>query len=150
MNGNDVLREYSNQWEVMRNKLTLPYQIVLMRMKESLCENKGKFDKSDINGLKDEISLIQSRLSEKLQEGRHVSSELSAVQQEKEKMFAENTRLNHRIEYLEDQVNNLENGMKQVTSYFLIIPIILYRVTLDLPNNDTLSYFRSATHWLKL
>merc|ERR1719225_1800020 len=83
-------------------------------MKESLSENKYKFDNSDVNGLKDDIALIQSRLSEKLKEGRHVSSELSNVQQEKEKLFAENTRLNHRIEYLEDQVNDLENGMKQV------------------------------------
>ena len=85
-------------------------------MKESISENDYNFDNSDVNGLKDDIALIQSRLSEKLQEGRHVSSELSAVQKEKEKMFAENTRLNHRIEYLEDQVNDLQNGMKQVAS----------------------------------
>merc|ERR1712123_121539 len=82
-------------------------------MNESLSESKYKLD-SDVNGLKDDISLIQARLSEKLQEGRHVSIELSTVQQEKMKIFAENTRLNHRIEYLEDQVNDLENGMKQV------------------------------------
>ena len=150
VNGNDVLRVFANQWEVMRNELTLPYKIVLMKMKESLCENKGKFDKSDINGLKDDISLIQSRLSEKLQEGRHVSSELSAVQKEKEKMFAENTRLNHRIEYLEDQVNDLENGMKQVASYFLVVLFILYIDSVDQPYNTAIFYFRFVTRWLKL
>jgi len=114
VDGNDVLRIFANQWEVMQNEMTFPCKIVFMRMKESLSENKFKFDNSDVNGLKDDIALIQSRLSEKLKEGRHVSSELSAVQQEKEKLCAENTRLNHRIEYLEDQVNDLENGMKQV------------------------------------
>ena len=125
VDGNDVLRIFANQWEVMQNEMTFPCKIVFMRMKESLSENKYKFDNSDVNGLKDDIALIQSRLSEKLKEGRHVSSELSNVQQEKEKLFAENTRLNHRIEYLEDQVNDLENGMKQVSFYFLIILFIL-------------------------
>ena len=120
-----MLRIFANQWEVMQNEMTFPCKIVFMRMKESLSENKYKFDNSDVNGLKDDIALIQSRLSEKLKEGRHVSSELSNVQQEKEKLFAENTRLNHRIEYLEDQVNDLENGMKQVSFYFLIILFIL-------------------------
>jgi len=114
VDGNDVLKIFANQWEVMQNEMTFPCKIVFMRMKESLSENKYKFDNSDVNGLKDDIALIQSRLSEKLKEGRHVSSELTSVQQEKEKMFAENTRLNHRIEYLEEQVNDLENGMKQV------------------------------------
>merc|ERR1719483_1820173 len=94
----------------MQSGMNFPCKILLMRMKE----NKYQLDKSDVNGLKDDIALIQFRLSEKLQEGRHVSSELTAVQKEKEKLFAENTRLNHRIEYLEDQVNDLENGMKQV------------------------------------
>ena len=36
-------------------------------------------------GLKEDIALIQTRLSEKLQEGRSVSLELSAVQQQRDK-----------------------------------------------------------------
>ena len=96
-------------------------KIVFMRMKESLSDNKYKFDPSDVTGLKDDIALIQLRLSEKLKEGRHVSSELSVVQQEKEKLSVENTRLNHRIEYLQEQVNELENGMKQVGDYLITI-----------------------------
>ena len=120
VNGNAVLRILANEWEVIQSEMTFPCKIVIMRMNESLSQNNYKFDNSDVNGLKDDISLIQSRLSEKLQEGRHVSIELSTVQQEKVKMFAENTRLNHRIEYLEDQVNDLENGMKQVTSFTLL------------------------------
>ena len=103
-------------------------------------KRKYKLENSDVNGLKDDIALIQSRLSEKLQEGRHVSSELSAVQKEKEKMFAENTRLNHRIEYLEDQVNDLENGMKQVAFYFLIN---LSSFTVNLPYNVAI-YFSGS------
>ena len=67
-----------------------------------------------VTGLKEDIALIQTRLSEKLQEGRSVSLELSAVQQQREKLVADNTRLRHRIHYLEDQVNHLEGGMKQV------------------------------------
>ena len=65
-------------------------------------------------GLKEDIALIQTRLSEKLQEGRSVSLELSAVQQQRDKLGSDNTRLRHRIHYLEDQVTHLEAGMKQV------------------------------------
>ena len=38
-----------------------------------------------VTGLKEDIALIQTRLSEKLQEGRTVSLELSAVQQQRDK-----------------------------------------------------------------
>ena len=68
----------------------------------------------DVNGLRDDIALIQSRLETKLKEGRNLSSELGTVSAEKQKLQSKNTRLNHRIEYLEDQVAELENGMKAV------------------------------------
>ena len=45
-----------------------------------------------------------TRLEEKLKEGRDVSTVLGRVQGEKENMERENTRLNHRIFYLEEQV----------------------------------------------
>ena len=60
-----------------------------------------------VMGLKEDIALIQTRLSEKLQEGRSVSLELSAVQHQRDKFGSDNTRLRHRIHYL-------EAGMKQV------------------------------------
>merc|ERR1712012_1541033 len=55
-----------------------------------------------------------TRLSEKLREGRHVSLELASVQQQRDKLAGDNTRLSHRIQYLEEQVAHLESGMKRV------------------------------------
>ena len=39
-----------------------------------------------------------------MKEGRNLSTELNSVTADKQKLQNENTRLNHRIEYLEDQV----------------------------------------------
>ena len=114
VNGRDVLRIMAYQWDEMQSDLIFPCKVVFIRLKESDSELKYKIDNSDMNCLKDDIALIQNKLSEKLREGRHISSELAAAQQENESLLVENTRLNHRIEYLEDQVNELENGMKQV------------------------------------
>ena len=47
--------------------------------------------------------------------GRTVSLELGSVQTQRDKLAAENTRLGHRIQYLEEQVASLESGMKQVS-----------------------------------
>ena len=77
-----------------------------------------KFDVTHVNGLKDDIAMIQTRLSEKLREGRTVSLELTSVQTQRDKLASENTRLSHRIQYLEEQVASLESGMKQVSSEF--------------------------------
>ena len=100
------------------DSLTFPVRVVVMRVvqpqQESHQSPQYKFDVAHVNGLKDDIALIQSRLSEKLQEGRHVSLELSSVQQQRDKLVSDNTRLRHRIQYLEDQVSHLEGGMKQV------------------------------------
>merc|ERR1719410_1344966 len=103
----------------MMDSLTFPVRVVVMRVvqpqqESSLQSPQYKFDVAHVNGLKDDIALIQSRLSEKLQEGRTVSLELSAVQQQRDKLGSDNTRLRHRIQYLEDQVTHLEAGMKQV------------------------------------
>jgi hypothetical protein len=58
----------------------------------------------ELAGLQEDIALIQSRLEEKLREGRDMGSILHLVQREKEGLERENTRLNHRIFYLEEQV----------------------------------------------
>ena len=103
-----------------------------MRGKES--GRQAPSSTSDVNGLRDDIAMIQSRLETKLKdsrfkiyshlfilrletklkEGRNLSTELNSVTADKQKLQNENTRLNHRIEYLEDQVAELENGMKAV------------------------------------
>ena len=119
VNGENVVRMLGGAWQSLLAQLSFPARVVVLRVVEGQ-EGQGsqpsqfKFDAAHVNGLKEDIALIQTRLSEKLQEGRSVSLELSAVQQQREKLVADNTRLRHRIHYLEDQVNHLEGGMKQV------------------------------------
>ena len=115
INGENVVKVLGPAWQVMKDQFTFPVKVVAMRVVQPQQEsNQYKFDVAHVNGLKDDIALIQSRLSEKLQEGRHVSLELSVVQQQRDKLVSDNTRLRHRIQYLEDQVTHLEGGMKQV------------------------------------
>ena len=118
VNGENVLRMLGGGWQTLLDKLTYPVRVVTMRVVEGGQEghhpHQYKFDVHHVNGLKEDIALIQTRLSEKLQEGRSVSLELSAVQQQRDKLASDNTRLRHRIHYLEDQVTHLEGGMKQV------------------------------------
>ena len=52
---------------------------------------------------------VNFRLEEKLKEGRDVSTVLGMVSKEKENLERENTRLNHRIFYLEEQVGVLQS-----------------------------------------
>ena len=115
VNGENVVKILGPAWQIMMDKLTFPVRLVVMRVIQPQQEaHQYKFDVAHVNGLKDDIALIQSRLSEKLQEGRHVTLELSVVQQQRDKLASDNTRLRHRIQYLEDQVTHLEGGMKQV------------------------------------
>ena len=111
--GEPVLRMVGEDWDKLAANLVFPCKAVVMRGKESsrqLAQNPT----SDVNGLRDDIAMIQSRLETKLKEGRNLSTELNSVTADKQKLQKENTRLNHRIEYLEDQVAELENGMKAV------------------------------------
>ena len=110
MNGENVLRLLSSSWPPLLAQLRSPVKVVVLR---SLPPSPA-IQAGHVTGLKEDIALIQSRLSEKLQEGRTVSLELSAVQQQRDKLGSDNTRLRHRIQYLEDQVTHLEAGMKQV------------------------------------
>ena len=126
VNGRDVLRVFPYQWNEMKSDLNFPCKVVFIRVKERKSDPKHRINNSsDVNGLRDDIALIQSKLSEKLREGRHVSSELTAAQKEKESLLIENTRLNHRIEYLEDQITELDDGMKQVV-IFISVNVIKY------------------------
>ena len=123
VNGEDVLRMMPGTWASLLETAQPPYRVVLLRTVE-ISGGHGeagggqadnfKFDVTHVNGLKDDIAMIQTRLSEKLREGRTVSLELGSVQTQRDKLAAENTRLGHRIQYLEEQVASLESGMKQV------------------------------------
>ena len=111
MNGSAVVRILSSSWPPLLAQLRSPVKVVVLR---SVPPSHQAHQAHHVTGLKEDIALIQSRLSEKLQEGRSVSLELSAVQQQRDKLAGDNTRLRHRIHYLEDQVTHLEAGMKQV------------------------------------
>ena len=110
INGENVLRLLGSSWPALLAQLRSPVKVVVLRN----VPTSSSIQADHVTGLKEDIALIQTRLSEKLQEGRSVSLELSAVQQQRDKLVADNTRLRHRIHYLEDQVNHLEGGMKQV------------------------------------
>ena len=120
LNGEDVLRILPGAWSSLQESLQPPVKAVLLRSIEVTAGGEAqvgdfKFDVAHVNGLKDDIAMIQTRLSEKLREGRHVSLELASVQQQRDKLAGDNTRLTHRIQYLEEQVAHLESGMKQVS-----------------------------------
>merc|ERR1712227_672077 len=119
INGEDVLRILPATWNSMLEVTQPPIKIVVLRSVEPVGNDNAasadlKFDVAHVNGLKDDIAMIQTRLSEKLREGRHVSLELASVQMQRDKLAGDNTRLSHRIQYLEEQVAHLESGMKQV------------------------------------
>ena len=125
VNGEDVLRLLPAAWATMLEAAAGPVKVVVLRAVAGAgagdsegggAEGGAKFSVRHVAGLKDDIAMIQSRLSEKLREGRHVSLELAAVQQQRDTLAGDNTRLQHRIHFLEDQVANLESGMKQVSA----------------------------------
>ena len=127
VNGEDVLRILPGAWQTILENINPPAKVVLLRSMDATGQANGgqnqvgddgyKFDVTHVNGLKDDIAMIQTRLSEKLREGRHVSLELASVQQQRDKLAGDNTRLSHRIQYLEEQVAHLESGMKQVSCH---------------------------------
>ena len=125
VNGEDVLRLLPAAWASMLEAAAGPVKVVVLRAVAGAgagdsegggAEGGAKFSVRHVAGLKDDIAMIQSRLSEKLREGRHVSLELAAVQQQRDDLAGDNTRLQHRIHFLQDQVANLESGMKQVSA----------------------------------
>ena len=74
INGENVVKVLGPAWQVMKDQFSFPVKVVAMRVVQPQQEsNQYKFDVAHVNGLKDDIALIQSRLSEKLQVGRHVS-----------------------------------------------------------------------------
>ena len=112
VNGENVVNIDRNTWHDLRKRITQPYQVVVMRVGRVGGQDGGIIP--DNNALQDNIALIQTRLEMKLKEGRNVTNVLKVVEKEKDKMHKENTRLNHRISYLEEMCSELEWGMKQV------------------------------------
>ena len=92
-------------------------------MNVKFCSAWTRFSKPDSNEFNnaeskenncfmEDIALIQSRLEEKLSESQIVSVELDTAQKEKKDMLQDNTRLNHRIAYLEEYMRDLQFGLK--------------------------------------
>ena len=143
VNGEDVLRLLPAAWASMLEAAAGPVKVVVLRAVAGAgagdsegggAEGGAKFSVRHVAGLKDDIAMIQSRLSEKLREGRHVSLELAAVQQQRDTLAGDNTRLQHRIHFLQDQVANLESGMKQVSA---VTHKLLYFYPIKHPPNRT-------------
>ena len=106
VNGQSVLRIQEVTWRQMTGAMEYPVKIVLMTTDES--------DNITGHKLTEDIAMIQTRLDQKLREGRHVSQELAAVQAEREALTRENTCLLARIQQLEDQTEALQTGMRHV------------------------------------
>ena len=113
LDGTNVLKITREDWESLKSELNYPCRAVVIRaktMSKDYCDKQG----TDVNNLKEDIALIQSRLEQKLSDGRNTSTELEIVQKEKKAMLEENTRLHHRIAYLEEHTKDLQIGLKQV------------------------------------
>ena len=111
--GMNALKITREDWDSLKTGLNYPCNAVLMRaqtISKDYCDKEG----TDVNNLKEDIALIQSRLEQKLSDGRNTSTELEIVQKEKKAMLQENTRLHHRIAYLEEHTKDLQMGLKQV------------------------------------
>ena len=114
LDGNNVLKITREDWDSLKPEMNYPCKAVFMRAKtisKDYCDKEG----TDVNNLQEDIALIQSRLEQKLSDGRNTSTELEIVQKEKKAMMQENTRLHHRIAYLEEHTKDLQMGLKQVT-----------------------------------
>ena len=112
LDGKDIFKITRDEWESMKGELNYPCKVVIMR-KKSIGKEVTE-DNSDFNNLKEDIALIQSRLEQKLSDGRNISTELENAQKEKQSISQENMRLNHRIAYLEEHTKDLQMGLKQV------------------------------------
>ena len=102
VNGQHVLWVQEMRWREMRESLEYPAKIVLMT------------DESDNYKLTEDMAAIQTRLNQKLREGRHVSQELATVQAEREALTRVNTCLLARVAQLEAQNQSLQTGMRHV------------------------------------
>ena len=112
VNAENVVNIDRNTWHEMRRRLTIPYHAVIMRVDRMGGQDGGIIP--DNNALQDNISLIQTRLEIKLREGRNIANMVTSVKEERDRLQMENTRLSHRIAYLEEMWTEVEGGRKQV------------------------------------
>ena len=113
LDGKYVFKITRDEWDNMKDELKYPCKVVTMRKKTISKESSNK-ENTDVNNIKVDIALIQSRLEQKLSDGRNISTELVKIQKEKKVLTQENMRLNHRIAYLEEHTKDLQKGLKQV------------------------------------
>ena len=90
-------------------------QIRIVVLRDATRKKVDIIASKDISDLKTDIALIQSVLEQKLSDGKDISKQLEASQREKKSLSEENTRLKHRIAYLEDQAQELQRGMQEVS-----------------------------------
>jgi len=101
--GQEVSLISAPAWQTLRPSLTVPAPAVFLR--------RGGGGSTE---LRQDIALIQSRLEAKLEQGRGVETELGMVRREREGLAGENTRLRHRVAFLEEHTRELQAGLKGV------------------------------------
>jgi len=118
INDKNIFNITHEEWNTIKITVAFPVEAVVMRQKIKFAPSTPggmqQFCSPDISGIKEDIAIIQSTLEQKLTEGRNISTELDRAKKEKKNLQQENLRLNHRIAYLEDQTNELQEGLKQV------------------------------------
>jgi len=120
INDKNIFNINQDEWNTIKISVAFPVEAVVIRQRNKFSQSGpgsgpgGQFCSPDISGIKEDIAIIQSTLEQKLSEGRNISTELDRAKKEKKSLQQENLRLNHRIAYLEDQTNELQDGLKQV------------------------------------
>ena len=105
-------------WARLRSHLPDPCPAVIARL--GLLEDKVEMSSChevvarDIQG---DIAMIQSKLEERLAEGRGLGSELGRERREKEEEVAKQTRLKLRIVELEEKAAGLQRALTQVLNF---------------------------------
>ena len=117
LGGRGVVGVDSRDWARLRPHLPDPCPAVIARL--GLMEDKVEMGSChqqaviarDIQG---DIAMIQSKLEERLAEGRGLGSELGRERREKEEEAAKQTRLKLRVVELEEKAAGLQRALTQV------------------------------------
>ena len=113
LNGENMLKITQEDWDIFKSELKYPVEAVSLHLSKS-CEGTLFDANNDIHGMRDDITMIKNKFEDKLNEGRNKSIMLEKIQKEKKVISQENTRLHHRIAYLEEHTQDLRSGLKQV------------------------------------
>ena len=121
LGGRGVVGVDSRDWARLRPHLPDPCPAVIARLgledkvEMGSCHQQAVIAR-DIQG---DIAMIQSKLEERLAEGRGLGSELGRERREKEEEAAKQTRLKLRVVQLEEKAAGLQRALTQVKKLHL-------------------------------